>query len=91
MIYLRAKEPDLQILGVEITPESKSVSERPYLGSTAFIFGNEGGGLSEIQRNICDSFIYIPQFSLAVNGKGGMASINVACASAIVLYSFAEW
>lgn len=30
------------ILGVEITPESKDVSEHPFVGSTAFLMGNEG-------------------------------------------------
>lgn len=45
-----------------------------------------GGGLSERQRNVCDTFTYIPQYA-----SGGMASINVACASAVVLQTFAVW
>ena len=49
------------------------------------MFGNEGGGLSERQREACDIFVHIPQFA------SGMASINVACASSIILFSFAKW
>ena len=45
-----------------------------------------GGGLSERQRSVCDKFTYIPQYA-----RGGMASINVACASAVVLQTFAIW
>ena len=47
------------------------------------MFGNEGGGLSLRQRKACDLFVYIPQYA-----AGGMASINVACASAVVLQVF---
>lgn len=50
-----------------------------------------GGGLSAKQREICDGFVFIPQYSNNSGGTGGMASINVACASAIVLYSYALW
>lgn len=57
---------------------SKSINSNPFKDSTAFIFGNEGGGLSDRQKSICDGFVYIPQYA-----SSGMASINVACASAI--------
>lgn len=81
--YLRAI--NTEIIGVEIDNRSVSLSQKPFRGHTAFIFGNEGSGLSEKQRSICDSFVYIPQFA------EGMASINVACASAVILYTFADW
>ncbi len=42
--------------------------------------------MQEKQRAVCDGFTYIPQYS-----GGAMASINVACASAIVLHRFAVW
>lgn len=83
--YIKEREPDCQILGVEIADKAISIRDYKFRGSTAFMFGNEGGGLSDRQREICDDLVYIPQFS----ATGGMASINVACASAITLYSFA--
>lgn len=74
--YLR-QEKKCKIFGIEIMENAKSLRENPFTTSTAFMFGNEGGGLSEKQRKMCDEFVYIPQFA-----PGGMASINVACASA---------
>lgn len=44
-------------------------------------------GLSQQQREICDKFVYIPQ----TRGGGGSASLNVACAAAIVLQAFCMW
>jgi tRNA G18 (ribose-2'-O)-methylase SpoU len=74
------------IVGVEIMDTAVSLTSLPFTQSTAFMFGNEGGGLSERQRGVCDKFTYIPQYA-----EGGMASINVACASAVVLQTFAVW
>lgn len=83
--YLKSPEVDAEIVGLEITESSESLSDLKYQTgkNTAFIFGNEGKGLSEKQRSVCDRFCYIPQFS------SGMASINVACCSAIILHHFA--
>jgi tRNA(Leu) C34 or U34 (ribose-2'-O)-methylase TrmL len=74
--------PRCLIYGVEIMPDAIPITKLPFdrTCSTAFIFGNEGGGLSQKQRDVCDHFVYIPQYA-----DGGMASINVACASAIIL------
>ena len=90
MTYLKLKEPQCRILGIEIKEDALSIDSLPFFGPTAFVFGNEGGGLSERQRALCDGFVYIPQFSNE-NARGGMASINVACASAIVLYTYSLW
>lgn len=81
---LNATNNAVRIIGVEIHPEAKPITSIDFCGPTAFVFGNEGGGLSPKQRAICDGFVYIPQYA-----AGGMASINVACASAIVLQTFA--
>lgn len=82
------KSQGATILGVEICDASLPINgdPPPFAQHTAFMFGNEAGGLSPKQRDICDGFVYIPQYA-----PGGMASINVACASAITLYSFATW
>ena len=83
--YLK-EESNATIIGIEIMDSAVSLTAQPLSQSTAFMFGNEGGGLSERQREACDRFVYIPQYA-----AGGMASINVACASAVVLQSFAVW
>lgn len=75
---------------MEITESSQAISQSFFSSlpgrDSVFLFGNEGGGLSVKQRSVCEYMVHIPQFS-----AGGMASINVACASAIVLYMFASW
>jgi len=64
---------------------------------SAFIFGNEGQGLSTKQREICDEFLFIPQNrggsrdSVAGREKIGSASMNVACAAAVVLQAYSMW
>jgi len=77
------------IIGIEImadaVPLTTSHHDLLFYGPTAFMFGNEGGGMSATQKSVCDKFAYIPQYGQ------GMASINVACSSAIVLATFAQW
>jgi len=69
----------------------------------AFVMGNEGLGLSEKQKEICDDFIFIPQTrggasssssptSRDEQGNGrGSASLNVSCAAAIILQAYSLW
>jgi hypothetical protein len=42
-------------------------------------------GLSDKQKSVCDSFVYIAQHGV------GTASLNVAVACSIVLHHFALW
>ena len=83
--YLKNDKGCLMI-GLEIMPTAKSLVDYhfPADRNVAFLLGNEGGGLNEAQRRACDDFVYIPQYS------EGLASINVACCSAIVLQRYAE-
>ena len=74
-----------RICGVEITPTSESVVRHPFGGTTAFLMGNEGHGLTEAQLAACDQTVYIPQHS------GATASLNVNAAAAVVLHHFATW
>ncbi|CAA2991524.1 family tRNA rRNA methyltransferase [Olea europaea subsp. europaea] len=76
------KERDCDICGVEITDNAVAVNEHPFRKSTAFLLGNEGTGLSAKECEICDFFVYIPQFG------GGTASLNVTVAASIVLHHF---
>lgn len=57
----------------------------------AFIFGNEGQGLSSKQKDICDEFIFIPQNRGGSIDGGGSASMNVACAAAVILQAYCMW
>ena len=75
----------MKLCGVEITPSAVSVCVHPFRGSTAFLMGNEGAGLTQIQIEACDQFVYIPQHSAAT------ASLNVNAACAVVLHHFAQW
>ena len=73
------------ICGCEIAEEAQPVWSQPFRGTTAFLMGNEGRGLSSQQLEACDHLVYIPQYS------GATASLNVNAACAIVLHHFAEW
>ncbi|XP_042030614.1 putative TrmH family tRNA/rRNA methyltransferase isoform X2 [Salvia splendens] len=78
------KEKDCDICGVEITDNAVPVNTHPFRKSTAFLVGNEGTGLSPKECEMCDFFVYIPQYG------GGTASLNVTVAASIVLQHFAE-
>uniref|UniRef100_J3MKP9 tRNA/rRNA methyltransferase SpoU type domain-containing protein n=1 Tax=Oryza brachyantha TaxID=4533 RepID=J3MKP9_ORYBR len=65
-----------------ITHDVLPVTAHPFRRSTAFLFGNEGTGLSENECAMCDFFVYIPQYG------GGTASLNVTVAASIVLHHF---
>jgi len=41
-------------------PEAKSIVDKPFKGDTVFLFGNEGCGLLDCHKEICDQFVYIP-------------------------------
>ncbi|WCJ23630.1 tRNA/rRNA methyltransferase (SpoU) family protein [Euphorbia peplus] len=79
------KEKDCDICGVEIADGALPVNEHPFKRSTAFLLGNEGSGLSAKECEICDFFVYIPQYGC------GTASLNVTVAASIVLHQFGVW
>ena len=59
------------IVGVEITSDASSLLTKDFTSNkaTAFIFGNEGGGLSDRQRDACDEFVYIPQYRAGIHHR----------------------
>ncbi|XP_059427974.1 uncharacterized protein LOC132161795 [Corylus avellana] len=79
------KDKDCDICGVEITDTAMAVNQHPFKKSTAFLLGNEGTGLSAKECEICDFFVYIPQYGC------GTASLNVTVAASIVLHHFGVW
>ena len=93
----------VRIYGVEIMEDAAPIMkydpatgkvefpfDRQYSGA-AFVMGNEGSGLSAKQREICDEFLFVPQARGATHGNNGSASLNVACAAAVVLQSYCTW
>jgi tRNA G18 (ribose-2'-O)-methylase SpoU len=64
---------------VEIVPQAVSIASHPFTGSTAFLMGNEGDGLSPAEIALCDSFVYIPHYG------NGTASLNVSVAASIIM------
>ncbi|KAI9194941.1 hypothetical protein LWI28_010311 [Acer negundo] len=82
-VFLKSRDCD--ICGVEITENAKPVNDHPFKKSTAFLLGNEGTGLSAKECEICDFFVYIPQYG------SGTASLNVTVAASIVLHQFGVW
>ena len=83
-VYLT--ERGIKIVGIEIGENARSLfSETPFEGDTCFVLGNEGDGIMEPLKAICDYFIYIPQYT------NKTASLNVSIAGSIILLHFARW
>ena len=81
--YFQANK--ILVCGVEITETSQSIVKDPFHGETVFILGNEGEGLIPALKEICDYFVYIPQYS------NKTASLNVGVAASIIFHRFAVW
>lgn len=77
----------IPLIGIEINETAVSIisDEHPFSLSIAFMPGNEGQGLSETQKSLCNGFVFIPQFGT------GIESLNVNVASSIVLYEYSNW
>jgi len=101
--YLHQK--GVRIYGIEIMANASPIMEydpvtevvrfpfdRRWQGA-AFVMGNEGNGLSDKQREICDEFLFIPQTrgGRSDGGGGGSASLNVACAATVILQAYCLW
>jgi tRNA G18 (ribose-2'-O)-methylase SpoU len=79
------KQNSISICGIEITEHSKPAHTNPFIGHTLFVLGNEGTGLSDKAKQLCDQFVYIQQYS------NKTASLNVAIAASIIFNHFAIW
>ena len=81
--YCKANK--IYICGVDTNPKADSISKFPFKGTTLFVVGNEGAGLDTNQKEICDHFVYVPQYS------DKPVSLNVAIAGSIAMEHFAVW
>jgi tRNA G18 (ribose-2'-O)-methylase SpoU len=73
---------NVRIVGIEILEIANNISEYSYKGKIAFMPGNEGTGMSDKQKHICDEFVYISQYG------NGTASLNVNVSVSIVLHEY---
>ena len=58
---------------------------RDFVRALTRVTCEQGHGLTEQQKAICDGYVYIPQYG------SGTASLNVSVAASIVMHHFALW
>jgi tRNA G18 (ribose-2'-O)-methylase SpoU len=76
-----ADDAGLSVVGVDNLPGSVGISAAEIPRECVLLFGQEGPGLSEEARRVCEVVLHIPQF-------GSTRSINAGVASGIAMY---EW
>lgn len=79
---IRAQYGDLQIVATSAKAE-QAVYEGSFWRPTALLIGNETSGLSRAYLDLADSLVTIPM-------QGSASSLNVACASTVLLYEIAR-
>ncbi len=73
------KQRGFKIYGATSSASSLPFDALEYPSRVVTVFGNEGVGLSNKVKRICDAFIHIPQ-------KGLLDSFNVSVACGIIIY-----
>ena len=71
-------------------PELPVTSPQAFCGATALLLPNEGGGLTDEERAVCDALVFLEGAGRGVWGSG-LRAINVSCAAAVVMYTFSAW
>jgi TrmH family RNA methyltransferase len=79
---LRRTLPPLQVVGSS-AKATATLAEHDLRGPTILLVGNETHGLSAAYRAWCDAMVTIPM-------SGSATSLNVACATSILLYEVAR-
>ena len=79
------KKNNIFVCGVEIGKDCIPIQKEPFKGNTLFVLGNEGMGLNKRQKELCDQYVFIEQYS----NKTG--SLNVCIAASIIFYHFFLW
>ena len=75
----------IKTIGIEIGKNSIPIQNFIFEGNSLFILGNEANGMNQKQKNLCENFVYIQQYS----NKTG--SLNVAIAASIIFHHFFVW
>ena len=79
------KKNNIFVCGVEIGKDCIPIQKEPFKGNTLFVLGNEGMGLNKKQKELCQQYVFIEQYS----NKTG--SLNVSIAASIIFYHFFNW
>jgi tRNA G18 (ribose-2'-O)-methylase SpoU len=74
-------EQGVQLMGIDNLPGSEHIETWEMPRSVCFLFGQEGPGLSEQAREVCDGTFSIAQF-------GSTRSINASAAAAIAMHTW---
>lgn len=77
-ILINLKNKKYKIFGTDVN-DGKNVKSIAKIKKFAIIMGNEGNGLSNKIKDLCDDFIFIPITS-------NCESLNVAVAASIIMY-----
>ena len=72
---------DVRLLGIDNLPGSEHLETMTLPRDVCFLFGQEGPGLSEQAREVCDGTFSIAQF-------GSTRSINASSAAAIAMHAW---
>ena len=79
--YLHGLDTPVRMLGIDNLPGSEHLETMALPREVCFLFGQEGPGLSEQAREVCDGTFSIAQF-------GSTRSINASSAAAIAMHSW---
>lgn len=60
-----------------------NIADEIFPKKSAFLFGEEGPGLSKREIELCDKMVYIQMF-------GSVRSLNVACAATVIEYEYSK-
>jgi 23S rRNA (guanosine2251-2'-O)-methyltransferase len=76
------KRQNLWIIGLDASPAERGLTDYDrfdFTGDCVLVLGREGAGLHDLVRKTCDHLLRIPM-------AGGVNSLNVSAAGAVVLY-----
>jgi 23S rRNA (guanosine2251-2'-O)-methyltransferase len=76
------KRQNLWIIGLDASPAERGLTDYDrfdFTGDCVLVLGREGAGLHDLVRKTCDNLLRIPM-------AGGVSSLNVSAAGAVVLY-----
>ena len=76
-----AREQHLPVIGIDILPDSTPIETTELPERCVLVFGQEGPGLSDEVREVCDAVCSIAQF-------GSTRSINAGVASGIAMHTW---
>ncbi len=77
--YQQLRKDGFQILATRLDENAKLLYSFDLTKPTAFVFGNEHGGVTDEAANLADATVYIPMM-------GMIQSLNVSVACAVTIY-----